>query len=58
MAIHWPFQLGYFGSSAARAPHAAAIRLAASANLQVELRYDMIGLLQFRKACLRRRTRW
>ena len=38
---HWPFQLGYFASSAARAPPIVTIIAVASARAPVELRYDM-----------------
>jgi hypothetical protein len=45
MAIHWPFQLGYFGSSAARAPPIVAASTAASTNAPVELAHHMTILL-------------
>src|SRR5260221_14070073 len=41
MASHWPFQLGYFASSAARAPPIVSMSAAANANAPVELRYNM-----------------
>src|SRR5262249_32283268 len=39
MGSHWPFQLGYFASSAARAPPIDSISATANANAPVELRY-------------------
>src|SRR5712671_7908105 len=41
MTSHWPFQLGYFASSAARAPPIVSISAAANANALAELRYDI-----------------
>src|SRR5258708_5155813 len=41
MASHWPFQLGYFASSAAPAPPIVSTSAAANTNAAVELRYDM-----------------
>src|SRR5260370_2574802 len=38
---HWPFQLGYFASSAARAPPIDSISATANAHAPVELRYDI-----------------
>src|SRR6202521_3139440 len=47
IASHWPFQLGYFASLAARAPPIVIISAAASTNVPVELRYNMIFLPAF-----------
>src|SRR5712671_662319 len=41
MTSHWPFQLGYFASSAARAPPIVSISAAANANAPVKPWYDM-----------------
>src|SRR5438477_10601710 len=57
IAFHSPFQLGYFASSAARAPPIAVISAAASARIPVELRYNMIMLLHCRIARLIAMTR-
>jgi hypothetical protein len=49
-APHWPFQSGYFASSAARAPPRVNISATASADTPVELRYDMIVFPRCRTA--------
>src|SRR5712671_2951254 len=51
MTSHWPFQLGYFASSAARAPPIGSISVTANANAPAELRYD-IHILPRVIACL------
>src|SRR5260370_33259653 len=48
---HWPFQFGYFASSAARAPPIDSISAMANANAPVELWYD-IHVLPCAVACL------
>src|SRR5260370_1434933 len=48
---HWPFQFGYFASSAARAPPIDSISAMANANAPVELWYD-IHVLPCVVACL------
>src|SRR5437660_5337448 len=49
---HWPFQLGYFASSAARAPPIDSISATANANAPAELRYDIKYILPCVVACL------
>src|SRR5258708_19005797 len=44
MATHCPFQLGYFASSAARAPPIVAASTAANTNTPAELPYSMMNL--------------
>jgi hypothetical protein len=51
---HWPPQSGYFAPSAARPAPAVTANAAATANAQLELRYDMIGLPQSSKSLLQR----
>src|SRR5450432_1467712 len=49
---HWPFKLGYFAPSAARAPPIVSISAAAAANTPVELPHNMMVLPALSVLCL------